>query len=117
MQEMYAYRCDKCGKLHHPRYAVCQNPECDGRSFTQEPLEGHCKLLTWTRVFNLPEGYMKAWLNFGIVQFDNGVTATGQLGFDERPEIGHGPDFHRGGRQGGRREGLLRLYLPETLRT
>ena len=46
MQEMYAYRCDKCGKLHHPRYAVCQNPECDGRSFTQEPLEGHCKLLT-----------------------------------------------------------------------
>lgn len=24
MQEMYAYRCDKCGKLHHPRYAVCQ---------------------------------------------------------------------------------------------
>lgn len=88
MQEMYAYRCDKCGKLHHPRYAVCQNPECDGRSFTQEPLEGHCKLLTWTRVFNLPEGYMKAWLNFGIVQFDNGVTATGQLGFDERPEIG-----------------------------
>ena len=88
MQEMYAYRCDKCGKLHHPRYAVCQNPECDGRSFTQEPLEGHCKLLTWTRVFNLPEGYMKAWLNFGIVQFDNGVTAVGQIGFDEPPEIG-----------------------------
>ena len=88
MEEMYAYKCDKCGKLHHPRYAVCQNPDCDGRSFTEEPLNGHCKLLTWTRVFNLPEGYMCAWLNFGIVQFDNGVTAVGQIGFDEPPEIG-----------------------------
>ncbi|SBW09018.1 putative nucleic-acid-binding protein containing a Zn-ribbon [uncultured Eubacteriales bacterium] len=88
MQELFAYQCNKCGKLHHPSYAVCQNPACDGRSFTAEPLGGHCTLLTWTRVFNLPEGYMKAWMNFGIVRFDNGVTATGQLGFDDPPELG-----------------------------
>lgn len=88
MEQMYAYKCKKCGKLHHPRYVVCQNPDCDGREFEQIPLEGKCKLLTWTRVFNLPEGYMMPWLNFGIVEFENGVRVTGQIGFDDGIEVG-----------------------------
>ena len=88
MEQMYAYRCIKCGKLHHPRYVVCQNPDCDGREFTQEPLGGKCKLLTWTRVYNLPEGYMQPWLHFGVVEFENGVRATGQIGFDDGIESG-----------------------------
>ena len=83
MEQLYAYKCNKCGKLHHPHYIVCQNPACESREFTPEVLEGKCKLLTWTRVYNLPEGYMKPWLNFGIVQFENGVTAMGQIGFDD----------------------------------
>lgn len=88
MDQMYAYKCIKCGKLHHPRYVVCQNPECDGREFEKLPLEGKCRLLTWTRVYNLPEGYMCPWLNFGIVEFENGVRVTGQIGFDEGIESG-----------------------------
>lgn len=88
MEQMYAYRCTKCGKLHHPRYVVCQNPDCDGREFTEEPLGGKCKLLTWTRVYNLPEGYMQPWLHFGVVEFENGVRATGQIGFDDGIESG-----------------------------
>ena len=88
MEQMYAYRCTKCGKLHHPRYVVCQNPDCDGREFTQEPLGGKCKLLTWTRVYNLPEGYMQPWLHFGVVEFENGVRVTGQIGFDDGIESG-----------------------------
>ena len=88
MEQMYAYRCTKCGKLHHPRYVVCQNPDCDGREFTEEPLGGKCKLLTWTRVYNLPEGYMQPWLHFGVVEFENGVRATGQVGFDDGIESG-----------------------------
>ena len=39
MEQMYAYKCKKCGKLHHPRYIVCQNPDCDGREFEEVPLE------------------------------------------------------------------------------
>ena len=39
-------------------------------------------------MFNLPEGYMCPWLNFGIVEFDNGVRATGQIGFDDGIETG-----------------------------
>ena len=88
MEQMYAYKCTKCGKLHHPRYVVCQNPDCDGREFTEEPLGGKCKLLTWTRVYNLPEGYMQPWLHFGVVEFENGVRVTGQIGFDEGIESG-----------------------------
>ena len=88
MEQMYAYKCKKCGKLHHPRYVVCQNPDCDGRDFEEVPLGGKCKLLTWTRVYNLPEGYMQPWLNFGVVEFENGVRATGQIGFDEGIESG-----------------------------
>ncbi len=88
MEQMYAYKCTKCFKLHHPRYIVCQNPDCDGRAFERLPLEGKCKLLTWTRVYNLPEGYMMPWLHFGIVEFENGVRATGQIGFDEGIESG-----------------------------
>jgi Predicted nucleic-acid-binding protein containing a Zn-ribbon len=81
--KMYAYRCKKCGKLHHPRYIVCQNPECDGREFDPIELGGKGKLLTWTRVYNLPEGFTQPWLNFGIVEFENGVRVTGQIGFDD----------------------------------
>ena len=88
MEQMYAYKCTKCGKLHHPRYVVCQNPDCDGREFEEVPLGGKCKLLTWTRVYNLPEGYMMPWLNFGVVEFENGVRATGQIGFDDGIESG-----------------------------
>ena len=88
MEQMYAYQCTKCGKLHHPRYVVCQNPDCDGREFTAVELGGKCKLLTWTRVYNLPEGYMQPWLNFGVVEFENGVRVTGQIGFDEGIESG-----------------------------
>lgn len=83
MEQMYAYKCKKCGKLHHPHYVVCQNPDCDGSEFEELPLDGPCKLLTWTRAYNLPEGYMQPWLNFGIVEFPNGVRATGQIGFDD----------------------------------
>ena len=88
MEQMYAYKCTKCGKLHHPRYVVCQNPDCDGREFTEVELGGKCKLLTWTRVYNLPEGYMMPWLNFGVVEFENGVRVTGQIGFDDGIESG-----------------------------
>ncbi|MCK5010068.1 MAG: DNA-binding protein, partial [Deltaproteobacteria bacterium] len=46
-----------------------------------------CELLTWTRAWNLPEGYNKKYLLFGIVQFENGLRASGQLEVEE-PETG-----------------------------
>ncbi|MEA4814140.1 MAG: zinc ribbon domain-containing protein [Oscillospiraceae bacterium] len=79
--DMMMYRCAKCGKLHHPAYYVCQ--ECGSREFTGEPLKGKCTLLTYTRVHNLPSGYSQPWLNFGIVRFENGLTAAGRIEPDD----------------------------------
>ncbi|MDN5345259.1 MAG: uncharacterized protein PWQ18_1373 [Clostridia bacterium] len=39
--------------------------------------------MTWTRVYNLPEGYMKPWLAFGIVEFPHGLRAAGQIDNEE----------------------------------
>ena len=58
-EKMYAYKCTACGQLHHPKHYVC----------------------------NLPEGYMKPYIGFGIVKFANDLVVTGQLEV-ENPEIG-----------------------------
>jgi uncharacterized OB-fold protein len=53
----------------------------------QFDLEGPCTLLSWTRLWNLPEGYTKKNMMFGIVEFENGLRASGQLEVDE-PKTG-----------------------------
>lgn len=84
-EQMFAYKCTECGELHHPRHYVCR--KCGSQKFEEIPLDGEGSLVTWTRVYNLPEGYMKPWLAFGIVKFPNGLTVSGQLEV-EKPEIG-----------------------------
>lgn len=81
VEPVHAYRCDKCGALHYPYHTVCK--VCGNRVFDEIPLEGVCTLITWTRVFNLPEGYMKPSLTFGIVEYPNGIRAAGQLDVSE----------------------------------
>lgn len=75
--ELMAYRCKACGKRTHPKRLVCD--ACGGREWKPEPLTGEVTLLTYTRVHNLPEGIDRAYLDFGIVEFANGVRVTGQL--------------------------------------
>ncbi|MDR1089006.1 MAG: hypothetical protein LBL23_07040 [Coriobacteriales bacterium] len=83
--EMYAYRCDNCGELHHPRHFVCRR--CGHTEFTEEPLSGKGKVLTWTKVYNLPEGYMRPSLSFAIVRFEEtGLPVSVQID-DEKPYI------------------------------
>ena len=81
MEEMYCYKCTACGELHHPAHYVCR--KCGNREFEELPLEGECTLLTYTRVYNLPEGYMRPWQSFGIVEFPNGLRVSGQIGIDD----------------------------------
>ena len=85
MMEMYAYQCDVCGELHHPKHFVCR--KCGSTSFTEIVLDGEATVLTWTKVFNLPEGYMKPYLCFAIVRFENGLVVSGQIN-DDAPHIG-----------------------------
>ncbi len=79
-----AYKCQKCGAIYYPAPMVCG--ECDarrdpvtGKGWETFALEGPCTLLTWTRLWNLPEGYSKKNMLFGIVEFENGLRASGQL--------------------------------------
>jgi uncharacterized OB-fold protein len=80
-EKIYAYKCAKCGQLHHPKHYVCR--KCGCTDFEEIPLEGEGTVVTWTRVYNLPEGYMKPYLGFAIVKFDNGPVVSGQFEAEE----------------------------------
>ena len=84
-EKMYAYKCTACGELHHPKHVVCR--KCGNRKFEEVVLEGKVTLVTYTKVYNLPEGYMKPYLGFGIAKFENGLVVSGQLDV-ENPEMG-----------------------------
>jgi len=84
--EIHAVRCPKCGKLDYPAPMICKG--CGTRrdpsgikapDWEKVALEGACKLLTWTKVYALPEGYEKPFLMFGIVELANGLRAAGRL--------------------------------------
>ncbi len=83
-----AYRCTKCGKLHYPYHDRCLN--CKGRQFEQVKPEGKAKLQTYTRIYNLPWGFDVRYLTIGVVQFDNGVRAMGQIHADESYPLKNG---------------------------
>jgi uncharacterized protein len=84
-EKMVAYKCTVCGELHHPKHYVCK--KCQNRKFEEVELGGEVTLVTYTKVYNLPEGYMKPYIGFGIVSFPNGLTVSGQLEV-ENPVIG-----------------------------
>lgn len=87
-----AYKCQSCGAIHYPAPMICSkcNARRDpvtGKGWETFDLEGPCELLTWTRLWNLPEGYNKKYMLFGIVQFENGLRASGRLEIEE-PKTG-----------------------------
>jgi uncharacterized OB-fold protein len=89
----FALQCPTCGKLFYPSVLICdvchtrRDPRSHVSAWKEEPLEGYCTLLSWTRVYALPEGYATPYLDFCIVEFPNGLRACGQLEAD-KPELG-----------------------------
>ncbi len=94
---IHAFRCQKCGAIYYPAPMICA--KCDskrdpvtGRGWEEFDLEGPCTLLTWTRVWNLPEGFNRKFLMFGMVAFPNGLKASGRIELEgdpgRDPEIG-----------------------------
>jgi uncharacterized protein len=79
--EIIAYQCKNCAKLHYPFHDRCL--ACKGRIFTQVKPEGRAKLLTFTRIYNLPWGFDQRYLTLGVVEFENGIRAMGQIKVDE----------------------------------
>ncbi|MFH1681507.1 MAG: DNA-binding protein [Candidatus Eisenbacteria bacterium] len=121
-KNVYAFRCPKCGALYHPAPMVCR--KCRNRrdpsvtvypDFEKIPLGGPCRLLTWTRIYALPEGIDRPSLAFGVVEFENGIRAVGQL-MVENPENGARLDARPGlvRELVGRDFYGLQLFDPET---
>lgn len=84
-QETVAIRatvCPSCGKLLYPAPLVCRcgcvlpRDEDSGRGVD---VEGPCRLLSWTRLKAVPEGFDETEMTLGMVEFDSGVRAVGQL--------------------------------------
>jgi len=87
------YKCDACGAIFYPSTMICskcgaRRDPVTGRGWSTFDLEGPCTLLTWTRVWNLPEGFNKKFLMFGIVAFPNGLKASGRIELEGDPKIG-----------------------------
>ncbi|MBN2146499.1 MAG: hypothetical protein JW726_03885 [Anaerolineales bacterium] len=76
-----AYRCKKCGKLHYPYHDRCL--ACKSRDFEPVKPQGNVKLLTFTRIYNLPWGFDQRYLTLGVGEFENGVRAMAQIHVDE----------------------------------
>ena len=87
-REIYAYRCRLCDTMHYPFKMVCSGcKQNDFFEFDTVPLPKAGRLLTFTRVYNLPAQYEVATLGLGIVELENGMRMLGQLEIDE-PMIG-----------------------------
>ncbi len=87
-------KCPSCGKLYYPAPMICSG--CGKRrdpsgvvfpDWEKISMSGECKLLAWTRVYALPEGFGMQYLLFCIVEFPNGLRASGRLNVD-LPETG-----------------------------
>ncbi len=92
--EVFGVKCPSCGELYYPAPMICS--KCSERrdpsgiifpDWEKVSLSGECKLLAWTRVYALPEGFEMQYLLFGIVEFTNGLRASGRLKVD-KPESG-----------------------------
>jgi uncharacterized OB-fold protein len=86
--QIVAYKCKKCGKLHYPFHDRCI--ACKHRQFDEVKPVGAPRLLTFTRIYNLPWGFDERYLTIGVVEFENGVRAMGRIDVDESVELKNG---------------------------
>jgi len=84
MQRFVGFRCKSCGRVMYPRHDRCLS--CRGTEFEEVELAEEGTLLTYTKVYALPEGIEMPPLTLGIADF-GGVRALGQVATDD-PKIG-----------------------------
>jgi uncharacterized OB-fold protein len=85
MNGVTGHKCQSCGYVMYPSHFRCLH--CGGQEFEEiEPGETG-RLVTYTEIFNLPWGIDERSRTIGIVEFENGVKAMGQIKA-KRPKIG-----------------------------
>lgn len=76
-----AYKCKNCGRVMYPKHERCLN--CNKRDFEQIQPSEQGKLLTYTRINELPWGIDERGRVLGLVEFDNGIRAMGLISRDK----------------------------------
>ena len=80
-------KCKKCGYLQHKTHLRCL--KCKADSFESIVSSGTCKLLTYTMLKAPPMEYRdQGSYALGVVEFENGVKALGQLTNKENLKTG-----------------------------
>lgn len=89
MAELRRIKCKECGKIQYPGRVSCIR--CGSIEFEDiypEPID-EGTVITFTRLYALPETLKgEPPYVFGIVEFENGVRAFGQISEREKVEIG-----------------------------
>ena len=89
MAELRRVKCKKCDKIQYPGRARCI--KCKSSEFEDvypEPIDSGT-VITFTKLYALPETLKgEPPYVFGVVEFDNGVRAFGQISEKEKVEIG-----------------------------
>ena len=82
---LMAFKCKKCGTIAYPKRFLCSS--CKGKEFEEYPLANDGKIVTFTKLWAIPEGIEQLPLTLAIVEFDGKVRVTGQV-LNEEIKIG-----------------------------
>jgi uncharacterized OB-fold protein len=83
-QKMIGYKCEYCGIKIYPKREIC--PKCRKSEFTELEINEIGKVVTFTKLYAVPDGIDEKPLILGIVDF-NGIRITGQIA-DSKIKIG-----------------------------
>ncbi len=86
-ENLFGLKCKKCGYLQYISHIRCF--KCKNDTFDTIEAKGNCVLLTYT-ILNAPpmEFRDKRAYTLGVVQFENGIKALGQIFPKENLTIG-----------------------------
>ena len=80
-------KCKKCGYIQYKDHRRCL--KCKNSSFETIIAKGDCKLITYTILKAPPMEFRdKEFYAIGIVEFENGIKALGQLSTTKNLKIG-----------------------------
>ncbi|MFX0058329.1 MAG: Zn-ribbon domain-containing OB-fold protein [Candidatus Hodarchaeota archaeon] len=80
-------KCKNCGYIQHKSHLRCLN--CKSKEFLLMEASGDCKLLTFTVLKAPPAEFRsKDSYTLGIIEFENGIKALGQITTQENLEFG-----------------------------
>jgi len=92
--KLTGFKCKKCGTIAYPKRFLCSS--CKGRDFDEQPLGDEGRVVTFTKLWAIPEGIEQLPLTLAIIEFDGKVRVTGQVLSEEvetgdrvRPVWGH----------------------------